>query len=105
SALDRDSRDIIDPNAQFGDENFLIVGVDSRYGENADIGAGTVEDAAGARSDTVILVNIPASRERVVAVSFPRDLYIDPIKCEPSNPVTCEYCPITDPESPMYGID
>jgi LCP family protein required for cell wall assembly len=105
SALDRDSRDIIDPNAQFGDENFLIVGVDSRYGENADIGAGTVEDAAGARSDTVILVNIPASRERVVAVSFPRDLYIDPIKCEPWNPVTGEYGPITDPESPMYGMD
>ena len=30
SALDPDSRDIVDPNAQFGDENFLIVGVDSR---------------------------------------------------------------------------
>ena len=25
-------RDIVDPNAQYGDENFLIVGVDSRYG-------------------------------------------------------------------------
>ena len=79
AALDPDSRDIVDPNAQFGDENFLIVGVDSRTGANGEIGAGTTEDAGGARSDTVMLVNIPANRKRVVAVSFPRDLAITPI--------------------------
>ena len=88
SALDPDSRDILDPNAQFGDENFLIVGVDSRFGENSDMGAGTTEDAGGARSDTVMLVNIPANRKRVVAVSFPRDLAITPMQCEPWNPET-----------------
>ncbi|BBY75392.1 transcriptional regulator [Mycolicibacterium parafortuitum] len=103
SALDPDSRDIVDPNAQFGDENFLIVGTDSRLGDNAEIGAGTTEDAAGARSDTVMLVNIPANRKRVVAVSFPRDLEIEPMKCEPWDPETREYGPIQDPESPMYG--
>jgi LCP family protein required for cell wall assembly len=105
SALDRDSRDIVDPNAQFGDENFLIVGVDSRAGANLEMGAGTPEDAGGARSDTVMLVNIPANRERVVAVSFPRDLEIEPMQCEPWNPDTGEYGPITDPESPMYGAE
>ncbi|WP_185292987.1 LCP family protein [Mycolicibacterium litorale] len=103
SALDQDSRDIVDPNAQFGDENFLIVGVDSRIGENSGMGAGTTDDAAGARSDTVMLVNIPANRKRVVAVSFPRDLSIDPMECEPWNPETGAYGPITDPDSPMYG--
>ncbi len=86
SALDQGSRDILDPNAQFGDENFLIVGMDSRFGENADMGAGDTEDAGGARSDTIMLVNIPANRERVVAVSFPRDLNIEPMKCEAWNP-------------------
>jgi LCP family protein required for cell wall assembly len=105
SALDPDSRDILDANAQFGDENFLIVGVDSRIGANSDMGAGTTEDAAGARSDTVMLVNIPANRERVVAVSFPRDLYIEPMECEPWDPQTGQYGPITDPESPMYGAE
>ena len=105
AALDPDSRDILDPNAQFGDENFLIVGVDSRIGANSDMGAGTTDDAAGARSDTVMLVNIPANRERVVAVSFPRDLAIEPRKCEPWDPRTGEYGPISDPESPMYGLD
>ena len=105
SALDLNSRDIVDPNAQFGDENFLIVGVDSRIGQNADMGAGTIDDAAGARSDTIMLVNIPANRKRVVAVSFPRDLAISPTQCEHWDPTTGQYGPATDPESPVYGLD
>lgn len=105
SALDPNSRDILDPNAQFGDENFLIVGTDTRIGENSELGAGTTDDAAGARSDTIMLVNIPADRKRVVAVSFPRDLAITPILCEPWDPKTGKYGPITDPDSPMYGLE
>ena len=105
SALDPDSRDILDPNAQFGDENFLIVGIDSRFGENADMGAGDTEAAGGARSDTIMLVNIPANRERVVAVSFPRDLNIEPMKCEAWNPETGEYGPLYDEETESYGPD
>ena len=105
SALDPESRDIMDPNAQFGDENFLIVGVDSRYGHNADMGAGDTEDAGGARSDTIMLVNIPANRERVVAVSFPRDLNIERMECEPWNPETGEYGPLYDEETDSYGPD
>jgi LCP family protein required for cell wall assembly len=103
SALDPGSRDIVDPNAQFGDENFLIVGVDSRFGENSDMGAGDTEDAGGARSDTVMLVNIPANRKRVVAVSFPRDLAITPMQCEAWNPETGEYGPLYDEETGTYG--
>jgi LCP family protein required for cell wall assembly len=105
SALDPNSRDILDPNAQFGDENFLIVGVDSRYGENSDMGAGDTQDAGGTRSDTVMLVNIPANRKRVVAVSFPRDLAITPMKCEPWNPETHEYGPLYDDQTKSYGPD
>lgn len=105
AALDPESRDILDPNAQFGDENFLIVGMDSRFGENAQMGAGNTEDADGARSDTIMLVNIPASRERVVAVSFPRDLAITPMQCEPWDPETGTYGPIWDEASGTYGPD
>ena len=105
AALDLNSRDILDPNAQFGDENFLIVGVDSRIGQNADMGAGNTEDAGGARSDTVMLVNIPADRKRVVAVSFPRDTAITPIKCEAWDPTTGKYGPVWDEESQSYGPD
>ncbi|MHA7653034.1 LCP family protein [Mycobacterium sp. ML4] len=103
SALDPGSSDIVDPNAQYGDENFLIVGMDSRLGANANVGAGDTEDAGGARSDTVMLVNIPASRKRVVAVSFPRDLAITPIQCEAWNPENGKYGPIYDPKTGKTG--
>jgi LCP family protein required for cell wall assembly len=94
SALDPHSGDIRDPNGQYGDEDFLIVGIDSRLGENADMGAGDSDDADGARSDTIMLVNIPANRKRVVAVSFPRDLAITPIQCEAWNADNGEYGPV-----------
>src|SRR5271166_638497 len=103
SALDPQSRDIVDPNAQFGDEDFLIVGMDSRAGANSEMGAGDTEDAGGARSDSVILVNIPVNRKRVVAVSFPRDLAITPIQCEAWNPDTGEYGPIYDSDTKKWG--
>ncbi len=105
SALDPHSRDVLDPNAQFGDENFLIVGMDSRAGANSQMGAGDTEDAGGARSDTVMLVNIPANRKRVVAVSFPRDLAITPVKCEAWNPDTGAYGPLYDDKTGTWGSD
>jgi LCP family protein required for cell wall assembly len=103
SALDMGSKDIVDPNAQFGDEDFLIVGMDSRAGANGNMDVGTTEDAGGARSDTIMLVNIPANRKRVVAVSFPRDLAITPIQCEAWNPDTGVYGPIYDSDTKKWG--
>ncbi|MCU1646414.1 MAG: hypothetical protein JWN03_6689 [Nocardia sp.] len=82
SALDDNSPDVVDADGQTGDENFLIVGTDTRAGANSQLGAGSEDDAEGARSDTVMLVNIPANRARVVAVSFPRDLDVSRPVCE-----------------------
>jgi LCP family protein required for cell wall assembly len=101
--VDAGERDVVDPGGQYGDENFLIVGVDSRAGANSQMGAGDTEDAGGARSDTVMLVNIPASRKRVVAVSFPRDLAITPVQCEAWNPDTGAYGPLYDDKTGTYG--
>lgn len=95
-ALDPNSSDIRDPGAQNGDENFLIVGVDSRIGANSEVGAGDTSMVEGARADTIMLVNIPANRERVVAVSFPRDLAITPMKCQAWDPATAKYGPVYD---------
>lgn len=81
-AVNPDDTNIRNKNAQYGDENYLIVGTDTRSGKNSTVGAGTTADADGARSDTVILVNIPADRSRVVAVSFPRDLQVDRPECQ-----------------------
>ena len=98
AALDPNSSDIRDPGGQIGDENFLIVGVDSRIGANSEMGAGDTSMAAGSRSDTIMLVNIPANRKRVVAVSFPRDLAITPMKCQAWDPETGRYGPVYDKE-------
>jgi LCP family protein required for cell wall assembly len=103
NALDPQSRDVVDPNGQYGDEDFLIVGMDSRAGANSSMGAGDTEDAGGARSDTIMLVNIPANRKRVVAVSFPRDLATTPMQCEAWNPDTGEYGPLYDSDTKKYG--
>ncbi|MFZ2175507.1 MAG: LCP family protein [Rhodococcus sp. (in: high G+C Gram-positive bacteria)] len=81
AALDTESTDIVDAGGQTGDETYLIVGTDTRAGASGEVGAGTVEDAEGARADTVMLVNIPADRSRVVAVSFPRDLDVERPVC------------------------
>lgn len=105
SALDPDSHDILDPGGQYGDENFLIVGTDTRAGANSTVGAGDTEDAGGARSDTIMLVNIPANRKRVVVVSFPRDLAITPLYCQAWNPDTGEYGPLYDEDTGTYGSD
>ncbi|MFD4431715.1 LCP family protein [Nocardia sp. NPDC058497] len=81
SALDGATEDVLDGDMQLGDENYLIVGTDTRAGVNADLGAGTTDDAEGARADTVMLVHIPKNRSRVVVVSFPRDLDVTRPKC------------------------
>ncbi|ORA59423.1 LCP family protein [Mycobacteroides franklinii] len=92
-ALDPNSRDIRDPNGQYGDENFLIIGVDTRAGANSAMGAGDTSDAEGTRSDTIMLVNIPANRKRVAVVSFPRDLAIQPTLCDVWNEDSKAYGP------------
>ncbi len=82
AALDTESTDIVDALGQMGDETYLIVGTDTRAGASGAVGAGTVEDAEGARADVVMLVNIPADRSRVVTVSFPRDLDVERPACQ-----------------------
>ncbi|PWD52103.1 transcriptional regulator [Serinibacter arcticus] len=66
-----------DPNAGQA-LNVLMIGSDSRGGENLAIGGGE-ED--GARSDTTLLAHIPADRSRIDVVSIPRDLLTDIPAC------------------------
>ncbi|MCG8919837.1 LCP family protein [Actinokineospora sp. PR83] len=81
-ALDPNSDAITNAAAQQGDENFLLVGSDSREGAAAEEGVGDAEQVPGARSDTVMVAHVPADRSRVVLVSFPRDLEINRPSCE-----------------------
>nr|WP_230863022.1 LCP family protein [Amycolatopsis camponoti] len=86
SALDENSSDIQDADAQANDENFLMVGSDSRDGATAEEGVGTADSTPGARSDTVMVAHVPADRKRVVVTSFPRDLEINRPDCQKWDP-------------------
>ncbi|WP_306358012.1 MULTISPECIES: LCP family protein [unclassified Nocardia] len=99
-ALDLDSEDVVDPGGQRGDETFLIVGTDSRAGTNGQMGAGSATDVEGARADTVMLITIPANRQRVVAVSFPRDLDVSRPACPVWDNATAGYSDQT-----LYAAD
>lgn len=58
--------------------NILVLGSDSRDGDNQAIGGGDVD---GMRADTTLLVHIAADRSRVEVVSIPRDLLVDVPSC------------------------
>jgi len=57
--------------------NYLLVGSDTREGLTKDqmreLRVGTTATAAGGRSDTMLLVHISKSRDRVFLISLPRD--------------------------------
>ncbi len=61
-----------------GPLTFLVIGSDSREGDNAnpetrDGNAGAVP---GERSDTIIVMHVPASMDRAYVISIPRDSYV-----------------------------
>jgi LCP family protein required for cell wall assembly len=60
------------PAAVAGATNMLLIGSDSRDG----LGDVTSGDSTGQRSDTLMLVHIPADRQGIVIVSLMRDLWV-----------------------------
>jgi LCP family protein required for cell wall assembly len=65
------------PPGANGTQNVLIIGTDSRSGNNDTYGA----DSGTARSDTVILLHLSAGRGSATAVSIPRDLMVNVPSC------------------------
>ncbi|WP_434092457.1 LCP family protein [Streptomyces flaveolus] len=63
-------------------QNVLILGSDSRAGDNAELNTGKV---AGARSDTALVMHIPEGRTKAVAVSIPRDTLVTRPDCTKSD--------------------
>lgn len=58
-------------------ENILLLGSDSRDGENSEYGRGGGTE----RSDTTMLLHLPEDRASATAVSLPRDLMVDIPSC------------------------
>ncbi|WP_405687343.1 LCP family protein [Streptomyces sp. NBC_00057] len=57
-----------------GAENILLIGSDSRAGDNREYGR---DDGGSQRSDTTILLHLAADRKSVTAMSLPRDLMVE----------------------------
>nr|WP_206309351.1 LCP family protein [Streptomyces sp. A0642] len=60
-------------------QNVLVIGSDSRAGDNRGLGGGTGEIG---RSDTAFLLHVYADHEHAVAVSIPRDSLVDIPACK-----------------------
>ena len=61
-----------------GPLTFLVIGSDSREGANHNPNTldGNAAAVAGARSDTIILMHVPASMDRAYVISIPRDSWV-----------------------------
>jgi LCP family protein required for cell wall assembly len=68
--------------------NILVMGSDTRAGQGRGFG-----QAQGARSDTTMIVHIPADRSRLEVVSIPRDTVVDIPSCKTS---TGQSAPLRD---------
>ncbi|WP_055418325.1 LCP family protein [Streptomyces pactum] len=67
------------PSAPAGALNLLVLGSDSRGGEeNQELGGG---DSEGARSDTAMVVHLDAGRTAATVVSIPRDTLVTRPSC------------------------
>ncbi|MEU8132830.1 LCP family protein [Streptodolium elevatio] len=59
--------------------NILLVGTDTRAGENAQYGS---DPGDTQRSDTTVLLHVPEGRKSALGVSFPRDLMVAVPSCQ-----------------------
>ncbi|SDP82950.1 cell envelope-related function transcriptional attenuator common domain-containing protein [Lentzea jiangxiensis] len=102
-ALGGNSQAVQQAEKQLGDENFLLVGSDTRAGAKAGDNVGTQAQEGGARSDVLMLAHIPADRKRMVVVSLPRDVRVDRPACRSWNPDTGQYAGPLAPEKDVMA--
>src|SRR5687768_8098211 len=60
--------------------NILLIGSDTRDGDNARYGAAA--GMSGARSDTAIILHLSPNRDQAVGISFPRDSMVKIPDCK-----------------------
>ncbi|MEU9043461.1 MULTISPECIES: LCP family protein [unclassified Kitasatospora] len=71
------------PAATDGSFNILVLGSDSRNGENGDLAGGNTGDTA--RSDTAMVVHVNQDHSRAQIVSIPRDTLVARPDCTDAN--------------------
>ena len=84
---DRPEKVVTDQEAEREPLNILVMGSDTRTGQ----GKGYGPDTGGARSDTTLLVHLPADRETATVVSIPRDTIVDVPSCKTDTGMSSPY--------------
>ena len=79
-ALSPDDAAIRNAAKQLDAENYLILGSDTRAGDNAKYEE-TAGQVNGERSDTTILAHLSPNRDKAILVSFPRDAWVSLPEC------------------------
>ncbi|RLU99262.1 transcriptional regulator [Streptomyces griseocarneus] len=78
STFDADGLSENRPGAGAAGQNVLVIGSDSRSGENSKLGGG---DGDVGRSDTAFLLHVYGDRKHAIGVSIPRDSLVDIPPC------------------------
>lgn len=88
------------PDLQAKAENYLLIGVDSREGDNATAGGdnGTASQVTGTRADTIMVAHLSADASRASVINFPRDLSVNRPTCEQWDPSSGTYSTTVIPE-------
>jgi LCP family protein required for cell wall assembly len=82
--------------------NILLMGSDTRVGQGSNgKGKGYGMDVTGARSDTTMLVHLPADRSHALVVSIPRDSIVNIPSCKTSTGMSA---PTTDRFNAAFSI-
>ncbi|WP_424211274.1 LCP family protein [Streptomyces sp. BI20] len=79
--LDKAIGDNRPPKVAANARNVLVLGSDSRGGANGELDTAGATTVSGARSDTAMLVHLPASGGKATAVSIPRDTLVERPAC------------------------
>lgn len=78
--LAEDDPNIRDPEKQLHAANYLLIGSDTREGENGEFESEPGE-VGGGRSDTTILAHLSPDHTKAIMVSFPRDALVTRPEC------------------------
>src|SRR5262249_36781288 len=93
---------IVEPDVEHQPDNILVMGSDTRVGQGSNgKGKGYGMDVTGARSDTTLLVHLPASRDHALVVSIPRDTIVNIPSCKTDTGMSA---PTTDRFNSAFSI-
>ncbi|WP_245657821.1 LCP family protein [Herbidospora mongoliensis] len=70
------------PENQTGALNVLLVGSDTRQGDNARYGQKAAREDKSERTDTIMLLHVSPQRDKALLISFPRDSMVQIPSCD-----------------------